>query len=66
MLTHCCCCETLLLLLNTTRKRSGPPSTRASIAVDGGVADTTRANTTVLTENPGLASAPAWCPSSPD
>jgi len=28
----------LLLLLNTTRIRSGPPSTRASIAVDGGVA----------------------------
>ena len=34
-----------LLLLNTTRTRSGPPSTRATIAMDGGVADTTGANT---------------------
>jgi hypothetical protein len=31
----------LLLLFNTTRTTSGPPSTRASIAMDGGVADTT-------------------------
>ena len=30
-----------LLLFNTTRTTSGPPSTRASIAMDGGVADTT-------------------------
>ena len=30
-----------LLLFNTTRIHSGPPSTRASIAMDGGVADTT-------------------------
>ena len=30
---------TLLLLFNTTRTSSGPPSTRASIAMDGGVAD---------------------------
>jgi len=29
----CCCCET------HTRTTSGPPSTRASIAMDGGVAD---------------------------
>jgi hypothetical protein len=36
---------TLLLLLNTTRTRSGPPSTRATITMDGGVADTARANT---------------------
>ena len=35
----------LLLLLNTTRRRSGPPSTRATITMDGGVADTARANT---------------------
>ena len=35
----------LLLLLNTTRTRSGPPSTRATITMDGGVADTARANT---------------------
>jgi hypothetical protein len=28
----------LLLLLNTTRTRSGPPSTRATITMDGGVA----------------------------
>jgi hypothetical protein len=34
-----------LLLFNTTRIRSGPLSTRASIAMDGGVADTARANT---------------------
>ena len=34
-----------LLLLNTTRTRSGPPSTRATITMDGGVADTARANT---------------------
>jgi len=36
-----------LLLFNTTRRKR-PPSTRASIAMDGGVADTyvtTRANT---------------------
>jgi hypothetical protein len=31
----------VLLLFNTTRTTSGPPSTRASIAMDGGVADTT-------------------------
>ena len=31
---HCCCCET------QTRTLSGPPSTGASIAMDGGVADT--------------------------
>ena len=31
----------MLLLFNTTRTLSGPPSTRASIAMDGGVADTT-------------------------
>jgi hypothetical protein len=30
----------LLLLFNTTRITSGHPSTRASIAMDGGVADT--------------------------
>jgi hypothetical protein len=33
------------MLLNTTRMRSGPPSTRATITMDGGVADTARANT---------------------
>ena len=38
----------VLLLFNTTRKRSGPPSTRATIAMDGGVADTAR----VLTLKP--------------
>jgi hypothetical protein len=58
----CCCCSTqraqppdpqarvrcnVLLLFNTTRTRSGPPSTRATIAMDGGVADTTGANTNV-------------------
>jgi hypothetical protein len=51
---RCCCCSTqraqppalaLLLLFNTTRTRSGPPSTRATITMDGGVADTARANT---------------------
>ena len=31
--------EPLLLLFNTTRTTSGPPSTRAAIAVDGGVTD---------------------------
>jgi hypothetical protein len=41
----------LLLLFNTTRTTSGPPSTRATVAMDGGVADTARANTTpVLTQ----------------
>ena len=30
---------TKLLLFNTTRTRSGPPSTGASIAMDGGVTD---------------------------
>jgi len=35
---------------HNARTRSGPPSTRASIAMDGGVADTARANTTVLTQ----------------
>jgi len=30
----------LLVLFNTTRTLSGPPSTRAAIAMDGGVADT--------------------------
>ena len=30
----------LLLLFNTTRTTSGPPSTGAAIAMDGGVADT--------------------------
>ena len=38
----------LLLLLNTTRRaraHSGPPSTGATITMDGGVADTARANT---------------------
>ena len=35
----------LLLLLNTTRTLSGPPSTGATITMDGGVADTARANT---------------------
>ncbi len=43
----------MLLLFNTTRARtlSGPPSTRATVAMDGGVADTARANTTpVLTQ----------------
>ena len=30
----------MLLLFNTTRTTSGPPSTRAAIAMDGGVADT--------------------------
>jgi hypothetical protein len=30
----------LLLLFNTTRALSGPPSTGAAIAMDGGVADT--------------------------
>ena len=35
----------MLLLFNTTRARtlSGPPSTRATVAMDGGVADTARA-----------------------
>ena len=33
----------LLLLFNTTRTLSGPPSTRATITMDGGVADTARA-----------------------
>jgi len=42
--------ERWLLLFNTTRTLSGPPSTRATITMDGGVADTTRANTTVLTQ----------------
>ena len=32
--------RTVLLLLNTTRTTSGPPSTGAAIAMDGGVADT--------------------------
>ena len=36
----------VLLLFNTTRTLSGPPSTGAAIAMDGGVADTARANTT--------------------
>ena len=43
----------MLLLFNTTvnaRARSGPPSTRVTIAMDGGVADTTHANTAVLTQ----------------
>jgi hypothetical protein len=31
----------LLAVKHTTRTLSGPPSTRASIAMDGGVADTT-------------------------
>ena len=35
----------LLLLFNTTRTHSGPPSTGATITMDGGVADTARANT---------------------
>ena len=30
----------VLVLFNTTRTTSGPPSTRAAIAMDGGVADT--------------------------
>ena len=42
--------EPLLLLFNTTRTTSGPPSTRAAITMDGGVADTARANTPVLTQ----------------
>ena len=33
-------CLLLLLLFNTTRTTSGPPSTGAAIAMDGGVADT--------------------------
>jgi hypothetical protein len=49
----------LLLLFNTTRTRSGPPSTRATITMDGGVADTARAmlvlfNTTRKTSGPTL------------
>ena len=36
---------------HNARTHSGPPSTRATIAMDGGVADTARANTTpVLTQ----------------
>ena len=35
----------LLLLLNTTRTHSGPPSTGATITMDGGVAYTAHANT---------------------
>ena len=35
----------LLLLFNTTRTHSGPPSTGATITMDGGVADTAHANT---------------------
>ena len=38
----------LLLLFNTTRMTSGPPSTRVAIAMDGGVADTARANTSLI------------------
>ena len=34
------CERRLLLLFNTTRTTSGPPSTGAAIAMDGGVADT--------------------------
>ena len=34
----------LLLLFNTTRTTSGPPSTGAAIAMDGGVADTQPVN----------------------
>ena len=41
-------------LFNTTPARahahSGPPSTGITVAMDGGVADTTRANPTVLTQ----------------
>jgi hypothetical protein len=36
----------VLLPFNTTRTTSGPPSTGAAIAMDGGVTDTARANTT--------------------
>ena len=39
----------MLLLFNTTRTTSGPPSTGAAIAMDGGVADTARAPWPVLT-----------------
>ena len=43
--------DVLLLLSNTTRARthSGPPSTGITVTMDGGVADTARANTTSLT-----------------
>ena len=37
----------MLVLFNTTRTLSGPPSTGVTIAMDGGVADTARANTTM-------------------
>ena len=38
----------VLLPFNTTRTTSGPPSTGAAIAMDGGVTDTARANTTQI------------------
>ena len=45
------CSRALLLLFNTTRAHTpGPPSTRTTDTMDGGVADTTRTNTTVLTQ----------------
>ena len=40
----------LLLLFNTTRTTSGPPSTRAAIAMDGGVADERETKTTLSAE----------------
>ena len=47
----------LLLLFNTTRARthSGPPSTGATITMDGGVADTTRERSNVGTGTAHLA-----------
>ena len=41
--------EPLLLLFNTTRTTSGPPSTRAAIAVDGGVTDGPRLRQHIVT-----------------
>ena len=42
----------LLLLFNTTRTTSGPPSTGAAIAMDGGVADTQPAITQAVSRRP--------------
>ena len=42
----------MLLLFNTTRTFSGPPSTGAAIAMDGGVADTQPAITQAVSRLP--------------